>query len=84
MNLMNVPLSQISCGKTVGLALLSANLLKHIAEVIIEFLKRNDSYTIEIGDIKITKDNASARDMERIGKQLRKIMVERQKSKKLL
>ncbi len=66
----------------VGLALLSADLLKHIAQVIVEFIKRNDRYSIELGDIKITKDNATAQDMERIGKQLHKIMLERQKSNK--
>jgi hypothetical protein len=66
----------------VGLALLSAGLLNHIAQVIVEFVKRNNRYSIKIDDIEITKDNASAQDMERIGKQLHKIMAARQKSNK--
>jgi hypothetical protein len=66
----------------VGLALLSAGLLKHIAKVIVEFVKRDDRYSIKIDDIEITKDHASAQDMERIAKQLHKIMAARQKSNK--
>jgi hypothetical protein len=64
----------------VGLAVLSAGLLKHVAQVIVEFVKRNDRYSIKIGDIEITKDHASAQDVERIAKQLHKIMAARQRS----
>jgi hypothetical protein len=64
----------------VGLTLLSAGLVKHTAQVIVEFLRRNDRYSLKIGDIEITKDHASAQDMERIAKQLHKIMAARQRS----
>jgi hypothetical protein len=64
----------------IGLALLSANVLKHIATVIIEFARRNKRYSIEVGDVKITKDHATAKDMDHIEKQLHAIMLERRKS----
>lgn len=66
----------------VGLALLSANLLKHVAMVIVEFVKRNERYSIKIDGIEITKDHASARDMERVGEELQKILTARQQSDK--
>jgi len=61
----------------VGLALLAADALKHIARVIVEFVKRNDRYEIRVGNIKISKDHASERDVERINATLRAIMAQR-------
>jgi hypothetical protein len=59
----------------IGLALLSAGLVKHIAQIIIEFVKRNDRYEIIVGDIKISKDKASAHEMEKLNELLLTIMA---------
>jgi hypothetical protein len=64
----------------VGLALLSANVLKYIAQVLVEFVKRNDRLVVKVGDIEITKDHASEGDKEAIYKLLSKILKQRESS----
>ena len=64
----------------VGLALLSGGLLNYISQVIIEFVRRNNRFSIKIDGIEVTKDNASTVDMENISKQLTKLMAARSKS----
>jgi hypothetical protein len=65
----------------IGLTLLSAGLVKNIAQIIIEFVKRNPRYEVRVGDIKISKDHASAREMEEVNNLLLKIMAKRQGGK---
>jgi len=66
----------------VGIALLSAGALKHIAQVLTGFVKRNDRYEIRVGDIKITRDHASEKEIKHINKVLFEIMTRQQRSKK--
>ena len=66
----------------VGLALLTPDLVGYIGRVIVEFVKRNDRYSITVGDIVISKDNASAQDMDRIEQQLLKVMAKRKGKKR--
>jgi len=66
----------------VGIAVLSAGALKYIAQVITEFVKRNDRYEICVGDVKITRDHASEQEIERINKILLQVMERRRRDKK--
>jgi hypothetical protein len=61
----------------IGLALLSAGVVKHIAQIIIEFVKRTNDYEVTLGDIKISKKNASSREMEEVNNYLLKILANR-------
>jgi hypothetical protein len=58
----------------VGLALLSSDAVKYIAQVLADFVKRNDRYEITVGDIKI---KGQRQDVALINKQLLKIMAQR-------
>ena len=64
----------------VGVTLLSPDVIKHIAQVIVGFAKRNDGYEISVGDIKISKARASDKDVERINAVLLKILARRRAS----
>jgi hypothetical protein len=61
----------------IGLALLSSGIIKYIAQVLTEFVKRNERYTIKVGDVAIAKDHATEQDMERINKELLRILSRR-------
>ncbi len=61
----------------IGISLLSPDLIKHVAQVIVEFVKRNDSYEISVGNIKISKEHATENDVERINTVLLKILAKR-------
>jgi hypothetical protein len=67
----------------ISLALLSAGLVKHIAQIIIEFVKRNERYEIIVGDIKLSKDHASADEVEKVNNLLLTIMAARAKDGEL-
>jgi hypothetical protein len=58
----------------IGLALISAGLVQQVARVIVEFIKRNQKYTIQIGNIKVTRDHASNKDIETINKELKRLL----------
>jgi hypothetical protein len=51
---------------TIILAAISAGVAKQVAGVLISYIKRNPKYVIEIGQIKITKDYATAKDVNAI------------------
>ena len=61
----------------IGVSLISGDAIKHIAEVIVEFVRRNDRYAISVGDIQITNDHASEKDVERINAVLLKLLTKR-------
>jgi hypothetical protein len=46
------------------LAAISAGVAKQIAQVLIAYIKRNPKYSVQVGTIKITKDYASASEVE--------------------
>jgi hypothetical protein len=66
----------------IGIALLSAGVLKYIAQVLTEFVRRNDRIVVKVGDIEISKDNASKKDEEFIARQLSAILAKRSKTEK--
>lgn len=66
----------------VGLKLLSAGVIKHIAQVMVAVVKRSDRYEIHIGDIKVSKDRASPEDVDRINKFLLQVLEQQEGSKR--
>lgn len=65
----------------IGLALISAGLVQQAARIAVEFIKRNSKFTLQIGDIKISKDHASTIDIKVISEQLQKLL-DRSKTRK--
>ena len=57
----------------IALAAISAGLIKHFATVIVEFLKRNERFTFQLGDLMITKDHASADDISKLASVILKL-----------
>jgi hypothetical protein len=52
----------VSLGQ-IALALISAGITQQIAQILIQYIKRNPRYVIQVGKIKITKDHASGNDV---------------------
>jgi hypothetical protein len=52
----------VSLGQ-IALALISAGITQQIAQILIQYIKRNPRYVIQVGKIKITKDHASKNDV---------------------
>ena len=52
----------VSLGQ-IALALISAGITQQIAQILIQYIKRNPRYVIQVGKIKITKEHASGNDV---------------------
>jgi hypothetical protein len=65
----------------IALSLASASILKYVAQTLIAFIKRNNRLTIQIGNVKFSKDNASANDLAFMVDALEKLQSEK-KSKR--
>ena len=50
----------------IALALISAGVTKQIAQILVQYIKRNPRYVIQVGKIKITKEHASKDDVSLI------------------
>jgi hypothetical protein len=61
-----------------GLALLSPLVVKYIAQVIVEFVKRNPQYIVKINGIEISRDRVSEKEIEAINKFALDIMTVKQ------
>ncbi len=57
----------------IGVALVSGGVVKSLASVLVEFIKRNPRYVLKVGDITISKDHATRRDIEVIHAEFNKI-----------
>jgi hypothetical protein len=52
----------VSIGQ-IALALISAGITTQIAQVLVQYIKRNPRYEIQVGKIKITKEHASTNEV---------------------
>jgi hypothetical protein len=55
----------------IGIELLSAGAIKYVAQVLTAFAKRNSRISVQIGDLKISKDHATSKDTDEILKELK-------------
>jgi hypothetical protein len=68
----------ISFGQ-IALALISAGVTKQIAQILIQYIKRNPRYVIQVGAVKITKDYASKDDVAAINSLVRELNIKTDK-----
>lgn len=50
----------------IALALISTGITQQIAQILVQYIKRNPRYVIQVGKIKITKEHASKDDVSLI------------------
>jgi len=63
------------------LALISAGVTKQIAQILVQYIKRNPRYVIQVGKIKITKDHASKDDVALINSLVQELNAKTDKRK---
>ena len=61
------------------LALISAGVVKQIAQVLVSYIKRNPRYVIKVGKVEITKDFASANEISLINSLVQSLTPKTQK-----
>jgi hypothetical protein len=67
----------------IALAFLSSGVaLKSLASVVIEFIKRNPKLTVKCGELEISKDHASARDVDRLSTMLETLQSKKRNARK--
>jgi hypothetical protein len=70
----------VSLGQ-IALALLSAGITKQIAQILVQYIKRNPRYVIQVGKIKITKEYASKNDVTLINSLVQELSAKADKRK---
>jgi hypothetical protein len=63
----------------IALALISAGITKQIANVLIEFIKRNPKLIIKVGTVELTADYASTKRLEALNSIVQQLGVARSK-----
>ena len=70
----------VSVGQ-IAIALISAGITKQIAQILMAFIKRNPRYVLQVGKIKITKDHASANEVEMINSLVKELASKSERQK---
>lgn len=68
----------VSLGQ-IALALISAGITKQIADILVQYIKRNPRYVIQVGKIKITKEHASKDDVALINSLVQELGAKKDK-----